>query len=941
MNDMATAASPTPVGGGSHLNALGRRTSARQALRRPTSTSLSSRPQLGRSESNPAVSASFSGTTSRETRAHSQPQSNQQPITAALHDSSDDEEPVVPMKLSALTKALLNDGASEGVSRGGAQSVVSGRAASPPQRPASRVTRRSTASVSASAAVEDSEAAVGEVRQTRRTARTSSVQRGVTGRSSPPRETSPAPQPRKRVVRLSNTSAGNNAFNSSFNGSFESSVRRSLSGTTGRSKRQESAEVVEKKSVQAPVPVEPEQQEVEQQLADINTPVVPVRTVRIAVGSSGSKGRSDSSSGHSKSSRGYSDHDQELGEEPATVGRSVAVAPQSSMRIGRIGKMGGSFLSGPARRGRRRQSEEDGQDHGEGDAFGSGQEPESQQPQYMGLGMEQPQSSFLASNYREFAAASGSPVSSRDPSRAAVRRGTSASVSPPEVRELERSHLELDFKIPTPTPRVPSSLGKENQAPAAQKPNPVVISLLDDTKEPAKPIQPLVSDIRANAPPSQRAASPDRKVLAQKSENTPRRAAPPPPPKMSVLDAATANAGASTTTQASKKRQVMLRVNGRTYTRIDCIGRGGSGKVYRVSAENGKMFALKRVSLESADENTVRGFKGEIDLLKRLHGVDRVIQLIDHELNLEKQLLSVLMEVGELDFNTLLKSRQSATEGARLDPVFIRYYWKEMLECVQAVHLKDVVHSDLKPANFVLVQGRLKLIDFGIANAIQTEMTVNVHRETQIGTPNYMSPESLMDSNQYAFTSAHNGKFSIPPPLQHHQKGAPRIMKLGKPSDVWSLGCILYQMVYGLPPFGKIANQMSRCQAIINWAYQVEFPEVTEDGSRVPPSLIRTMRRCLNREQKERPTCEELLADTDPFLYPQEFDPGVYAMAEQGKVLPITEELLGRIIQSVVQRCGERMPTPEEIKSGMLTQGYWAGVKRVVTGANSSGNSSR
>ncbi|KAK0671423.1 hypothetical protein QBC41DRAFT_363265 [Cercophora samala] len=940
---MATT-SPTPLGGGSHLNALGRRTSARQsALRRPTSTS-SSRPGLSRSESNPAVSASFtSTTTSRETRAHSQPQSNPQPI-AALHDSSDDEEPVVPMKLSALTKALLNDGASEGGSSGGAQSVVSARPASPPARPASRVTRRSTASVSASTtSAEDREAAAAEVRQTRRAARTSSVQRAVTGRSSPPRggEASPPPQPRKRVVRLSNTGAGNNAFNSSFNGSFESSVRRSLSGTTGRSKRQESAEVVEKKPSPVPTPVEPEQQEVEQQFADINTPVVPVRTVRIAVGSSGSKGRSGSSSGHSKSSRGYSDHDQELPEDPATVGRPIAVAPQSSMRIGRIGKMGGSFLSGPARRGRRRQSDEDGQDHGEGDAFGSGQDPESQQPHYMDLGMEQPQSSFLASNYREFAAASGSPVSSRDPSRAAVRRGTSASVSPPDVKELERSHLELDFKIPTPPPRVPSSLGKENQAPAAQKPKPVVISLLDDTKEPGKPIQPLVSDIRANAPPSQRAQSPDRKVLAQKSENTPRRAAPPPPPKMSVLDAATANAGASTTAQASKKRQIMLRVNGRTYTRIDCIGRGGSGKVYRVSAENGKMFALKRVSLESADENTVRGFKGEIDLLKRLHGVDRVIQLIDHELNIEKQLLSVLMEVGELDFNTLLKSRQSSTEGTRLDPVFIRYYWKEMLECVQAVHLKDVVHSDLKPANFVLVQGRLKLIDFGIANAIQTEMTVNVHRETQIGTPNYMSPESLMDSNQYAFTSAHNGKFSIPPPLQHHQKGAPRIMKLGKPSDVWSLGCILYQMVYGLPPFGKIANQMSRCQAIINWAYQVEFPEVTEDGSRVPPSLIRTMRRCLNREQKERPTCEELLADTDPFLYPQEFDPGVYAMAEQGKVLPITEELLGRIIQSVVQRCGERMPTPEEIKSGMLTQGYWAGVKRVVTGANSSGNSSR
>jgi len=296
-----------------------------------------------------------------------------------------------------------------------------------------------------------------------------------------------------------------------------------------------------------------------------------------------------------------------------------------------------------------------------------------------------------------------------------------------------------------------------------------------------------------------------------------------------------------------------------------------------------------------------------------------------------------LMEIGELDFNTLLKSRQSTPEGARLDPVFIRYYWKEMLECVQAVHARDVVHSDLKPANFVLVQGRLKLIDFGIANAIQTDMTVNVHRETQIGTPNYMSPESLMDSNQYAFTSAHNGKFCVPPPLQH-QRGAPKLMKLGKPSDVWSLGCILYQMVYGLPPFGKIANQMSRCQAIINWAYLIDFPETTEDGSRVPPSLIRTMRRCLNREQKERPTCDELLADTDPFLYPQEFDPSIYAAAEQGKVLPVSEELLSRIIQSVVQRCRDRLPTEAEAVS-TWPGAYWASVRKMVNGpANSNGH---
>lgn len=85
-----------------------------------------------------------------------------------------------------------------------------------------------------------------------------------------------------------------------------------------------------------------------------------------------------------------------------------------------------------------------------------------------------------------------------------------------------------------------------------------------------------------------------------------------------------------------------MKLNGKAYTRLDCLGRGGSAKVYRVSAENGKMFALKRVSLEGADESTMRGYKGEIDLLGKLSGVDRVINLFDYELNEERNSLTLV-----------------------------------------------------------------------------------------------------------------------------------------------------------------------------------------------------------------------------------------------------------------------------------------------------------
>lgn len=54
-----------------------------------------------------------------------------------------------------------------------------------------------------------------------------------------------------------------------------------------------------------------------------------------------------------------------------------------------------------------------------------------------------------------------------------------------------------------------------------------------------------------------------------------------------------------------------------------------------------------------------------------------------------------------------------------------------MLEAVEVIHNEKIVHSDLKPANFVLVKGRLKLIDFGIANAIAND-TTNIQRDNQV-----------------------------------------------------------------------------------------------------------------------------------------------------------------------------------------------------------------
>ncbi|XP_068304334.1 serine/threonine-protein kinase MPS1 [Pyrus communis] len=369
-------------------------------------------------------------------------------------------------------------------------------------------------------------------------------------------------------------------------------------------------------------------------------------------------------------------------------------------------------------------------------------------------------------------------------------------------------------------------------------------SLLDDKSTEGKG---LACDV--TNPPSQ-VPLPQNSCADMKSE----------PSKSEKQQKAASSKGAPAPRKRNYDPELFFKVNGKLYQRLGKIGSGGSSEVHKVISSDCTIYALKKIKLKGRDYATAFGFCQEIEYLNRLKGKNHIIQLIDYEVTDKALLHEVLsgsmnnkdgrvkddgyiymvLEYGEIDLAHMLSQQWKEMDVSKktIDENWLRFYWQQILLAVNTIHEERIVHSDLKPANFLLVKGSLKLIDFGIAKAIMSD-TTNIQRDSQVGTLSYMSPEAFMCNESDADGNT---------------------IKCGRPSDIWSLGCILYQMVYGRTPFADYKTFWAKFKVITDPNHEITYEPVSN------PWLMDLMKKCLAWDRNERWRIPQLLQH--PFIVP-------------------------------------------------------------------------
>ena len=265
------------------------------------------------------------------------------------------------------------------------------------------------------------------------------------------------------------------------------------------------------------------------------------------------------------------------------------------------------------------------------------------------------------------------------------------------------------------------------------------------------------------------------------------------------------------------------------------LGGGGLAKVFVAEDDDGKRVVVKVLSPDLAMGVNGQRFRREIQLASSLHH-PYIVPVLEAA-NAGAVLYYMMPFIDGQTLRALLRAEQRLSVDAAVSVA------RNVAEALVYAHAKNVVHRDIKPEN-ILIENETRrafVTDFGIARAIQQSAEISTVTSTghTLGTPTYMSPEQ----------AAADGSID----------GA---------SDVYSLGCVLYELLAGAPPFSG-PNE----RTVIARHMTEPPPHVREVRPEVSPELERTILRTLAKAPKARLSAPQLIRALDGEIVPETESP--------------------------------------------------------------------